>query len=125
MGLDMYVQRKGKNGEKDEELLYWRKANAINRWFGEHLTEYGEIENCEEYPIGKETLELLLADIKKVLRSRGKEREILPTQAGFFFGDTEYNEWYYETLKETKKDIENLLQTFDFVNNDIYYYIWY
>ena len=34
MGLDMYLTLKRK-GHDDEEVGYWRKANAVHRWFSE------------------------------------------------------------------------------------------
>jgi len=36
--------------------------------------------------------------------------ELLPTQSGFFFGGTEYDQWYVQGLDETINQIEPLLQ---------------
>lgn len=33
----------------------------------------------------------------------------LPTQEGFFFGGTEYDEWYVDDLKETKRMVTEAL----------------
>ena len=35
--------------------------------------------------------------------------ELLPAASGFFFGSTEYNSWYVEDLKDTKKILEDCL----------------
>jgi hypothetical protein len=35
--------------------------------------------------------------------------ELLPTQEGFFFGSTEYDEWYMESVKETHDKLSVLL----------------
>ena len=39
--------------------------------------------------------------------------ELLPTAEGFFFGNTDYNEYYYDDLVSTKKIIEEALQSSD------------
>lgn len=36
--------------------------------------------------------------------------ELLPTASGFFFGSTDYNEWYIEELKYTRDGIERVLE---------------
>ena len=39
--------------------------------------------------------------------------ELLPTQEGFFFGGTDYDESYIEDLKDTIKQLEPLLEDKD------------
>jgi hypothetical protein len=47
--------------------------------------------------------------------------ELLPTQSGFFFGGTDYDEWYIEDIKHTIKMIEKILKETDFDIYAIYY----
>ena len=47
--------------------------------------------------------------------------ELLPTQSGFFFGDTEYKEWYFNWVDETIKMLEKILKETDFKTYAIYY----
>lgn len=47
--------------------------------------------------------------------------EILPRVDGFFFGDQEYTQWYYEDLVHTKEVLEKILKEHDFKNYYIYY----
>jgi hypothetical protein len=35
--------------------------------------------------------------------------ELLPPQSGFFFGGTEYDEYYFQDLEKTRKMIEDVL----------------
>ena len=35
--------------------------------------------------------------------------ELLPTTSGFFFGDTNYSEYYFDDLKYTVEQIDKLL----------------
>jgi hypothetical protein len=43
--------------------------------------------------------------------------ELLPTTGGFFFGDLEYNEWYFNTLERTEQELTALLsdKSWDFM----------
>ena len=47
--------------------------------------------------------------------------KLLPTQRGFFFGSTEYDEYYIEDLKHTKEVLEKVLNEVDFENNYVLY----
>jgi hypothetical protein len=44
----------------------------------------------------------------RVLNSALAE-ELLPTASGFFFGSTEYNEWYIDDLKNTIEQLDKCL----------------
>lgn len=81
MGLDMYlVERKKKNKSKnlwdfEEELIYWRKANEIHKFFcdkGEEILE------DYSYKIKKEDLKELLEICNKILEEvKTKEGKII------------------------------------------------
>ena len=47
--------------------------------------------------------------------------EVLPRADGFFFGDQEYTQWYYDDLVHTKEMLEKILKEHDFKNYYIYY----
>jgi len=49
---------------------------------------------------------------KYVLKDREKAEELLPTQEGFFFGSTEYDEYYFEALEETVYVIDKELREY-------------
>lgn len=123
MGLDMYLEKRKANNEEYEEIAYWRKANQIREWFNSHL-ENG-VENCEHTLVSKEDLEQLLEDCKKVLEDHTLAEDLLPTSNGFFFGGTDYDEWYFEDLEDTVKMLEQILEETDFENEVIYYYEWW
>ncbi len=122
----------------EEEIGYWRKANAIHAWFVENVQE--GIDDCGEYEVEEEQLAELLGIVNKLLKElktkkgklvassgvrNGQEyidyidglvlanpelaEELLPTQSGFFFGNTEYNEYYLADLKDTKKILEEAI----------------
>ena len=168
MGLDMYLIRKtyaknwdhrekrhkitkrnlGKelkhiNPEKinyiEEEVGYWRKANAIHSWFVKNIQN--GVDDCGEYRVElndliklKKACNTILSSIEvkhgviqngasmkagesemtpnfevgKMIMNEDICEELLPTQSGFFFGSTNYDEWYINDLKDTIQVIENL-----------------
>ena len=61
---------------------------------------------------------ILLHDGQKVVDSSVAET-FLPTGSGFFFGSTEYDEWYIKDLEYTKKVLEKAIKTGDV--GDYYY----
>ena len=47
-------------------------------------------------------------------------RELLPTQSGFFFGSTEYNEFYKQDLEDTVEQLRRVLDDGRFRGCDFY-----
>lgn len=151
MGLDMYLYTNSRKltkamhegnpyGDYITEhylrsgvVLYWRKANAIHKWFEDHLYN---VEDCGMYDVDWEQLmelkavcerivaECPLVDGKvrngkryedgewvgiiedgKVLSNKELAEELLPTTSGFFFGSTDYDQWYYEDVRWTAEQL--------------------
>ena len=90
-----------------EEMGYWRKANHIHKWFVDNIQKGND--DCGEYSVEISQLEKLLDVCKQVLESNELAPQLLPTTAGFFFGGTDYDEFYFEDLKNTIEIIENVL----------------
>ena len=59
------------------------------------------VDNCATYYVGKEDLEKLKTICEEVLKHPEKAEELLPTQEGFFFGTTDYDEWYFNDIQDT------------------------
>ena len=130
-----------------EEVGYWRKANAIHNFF---ITQTGKEDNCEpiRIPIGilrnlYERCKTILKDntqekeeiyqdlegnekarMVKVLKDDTKAKELLPTCEGFFFGSTEYDEWYVDDLERTIEILEPLINSEDGWSEIIYEASW-
>jgi len=140
MGLDMYLTAKryiwshrkedqkikvvGANIPKGFELkeisvraAYWRKENAIHKWFVENVQENED--DCKEYFVEVSKLKELLALVTAALKN--KDSGELPTQEGFFFGGTDYDEWYWEGLKGTKEILTKILKEFNEKDWEFYY----
>ena len=98
---------------------YWRKANAIHQWFVQNV-QNGE-DNCLSYYVSREDLEKLHDICKQVLTHRDQADILLPSSSGFFFGSTDYDEWYFTDLENTVETIKLLLDNDKFKNYDFYY----
>lgn len=114
---------------RDEELAYFRKVNFMQKFFEDKY----EIPDAESVPITKEDLQEL-ADLcervmdkfeewdgaKEALDSddyieppkhiQGYAEELLPTCAGFFFGSTDYDNWYFKDVKDTLNTVREIIQ---------------
>jgi hypothetical protein len=130
MGLDMYLTARQMtfNGFRNQELYnklvqeapfaldtaalevqvaYWRKANQIHKWFVDHV-QNGK-DDCGDYYVSREQLQLLLDTCKIVLIDREEASQLLPVQEGFFFGSYEYNEYYFSDIQDTIEQLEKVL----------------
>lgn len=123
MGLDMYLYGVKQSfdahdynigGYKESiEIGYWRKANQIHGWFVNYCQD--GIDNCATYYISKEDLKTLCSVCENVLLEPERAEELLPTQSGFFFGPTEYDEYYFQDIKDTIEICKwALAQDFDY-----------
>ena len=135
MGLDMYLNAKrylwawsDESGDKAiaeqiqkvagvpedfevQEIVikagYWRKANQIHRWFVQNVQDGKD--DCGTYYVGRQHLIDLRDLCKKVSENKDLAPTELPTESGFFFGNTEYDDWYYQDLAETIEIIDKAL----------------
>ena len=137
--------------EEMQEIGYWRKANQIHKWFvdnvqggeddcgyhdevtkevlenllaickkvleGCNLVE-GDVINGYELKNGK--FEPIIVKGKCVEDARVAE-ELLPTADGFFFGDTNYDQYYIADIEATIEIVTRALETTDFETEMIYY----
>lgn len=133
-----------------EEMAYWRKANQIHDYFirecadgdGNKTEMYvsvkqlegllercrkvlkasklvkGKIKNGSSFKNGKE--EPIMED-GKYIEDPTVAKELLPTTEGFFFGGTDYDEYYLADIKETIKVLKSLLSEEGHLNGEYYY----
>ena len=145
MGLDMYLNARryvSEYSERDKELrgeldkltevnglpiqevvceaMYWRKANAIHRWFVNNVQK--GVDDCGTYYVSNDKLKELIELCKQVMSNKGKACELLPTGSGFFFGTVEYDDWYFEGVQDTIDRLESLLSDEKITDNFIFEY---
>ena len=161
MGLDqsLYreVQMKGKmeitdkkldvlGGEKmcpsvRHEVCYWRKFNALHKYFNDHFNEQSN-DNCVDMYLGIDDIKELLELVKKIRGAVEMDGdnianpevcEELTTQEGFFFGSTNYDKYYVEDLDSTIEQLSKVIDDHEKLikagveeySIDYYYRAWY
>jgi len=88
-------------------VAYWRKANAIHKWF---CDLDGGRDECQNIYVTMDNL-LELRDLcLRVFDHPSLAEELLPSQAGFFFGSTDYDDWYMTDIKLTIDQIDKILK---------------
>lgn len=135
----------------EEEIAYWRKANQIHNWFVENVQEGkddcgdyyveqeqlrelvnlckkiidvakledGEIHMSTTYEAGKVTENY---EKGKIITNVEEIEELLPTSSGFFFGSTQYDEYYLGQLQDTIDMLEPYLsEKYDDFSISFYY----
>ena len=87
---------------------YFRKVNFIYAYFSPKLED-------EECFVTKDDILDLVSRCEIVLaeHTADKAAELLPTTSGFFFGGTDYDEWYFKDVEDCINQMENLLQDYD------------
>ena len=103
------------------EIAYWRKANQIRQWFVNHIEEFNVNDNGDYYRVTKELLEKLIEDCKVVLEDHDMASVIMPSSSGFFFGNTDYDEWYFRDLESTIEKCQNVIDETDWENEVVVY----
>jgi hypothetical protein len=125
MGLDMYLNvRKNVSSTpvfseatgvtkvvRGGRVGYWRKSNQIHNWFVQNVQD-GE-DDCEEYYVSREQLTELLDTCKKIKANPDLAESLLPPVEGFFFGSTEIDEYYWEDIDSTIKQLEKAMEKYD------------
>lgn len=100
-----------------EEAGYWRKANQIHQWFVDNVQK--GVDDCGDYYVSTDDLEKLLDACEKVKADHSLADTLLPSASGFFFGTTEYDEWYFNSIDNT---IEILKEALADESDSSYYY---
>ncbi len=109
-----YIDLK-KVSEITEQVGYWRKNNAIHRWFVNNCQE--GVDDCKEYSVTDEQLAELLDTCKQIQEDHTKA-SLLPPQTGFFFGGTEIDDWYFRGIENTIAILEPLVKLHNQMTED-------
>jgi len=111
-GVDITIHKKKiklkarKVSSIQTQVAYWRKANAIHKWFVDNVQDGND--NCAGYPVWKDKLAELVNLCREVLTNKRLAKKLLPRQDGFFFGSLKYNSDYFDDLKDTIEMLEKL-----------------
>ena len=104
------------------QIGYFRKFNALHSYIVK--TFANGIDNCQDIYLYKEDVEQIKKVLDDVLNAHQrveKAKEPLPTQSGFFFGGTDYDEYYFEDVKDAADLMQSFLCNFDFDTYELVY----
>lgn len=136
------------------QVAYWRKCNQIHKWFVDNcgegedncraypvdieqlrellklcekvkksckLVDHGEIES-HEFKDGK----IIKKNVPyKIIEDSSVAEELLPTESGFFFGSTDYDEYYMDDIDLTIKQLTEIIKEYDADTDKAYTDFWY
>ena len=137
---DMTDEWEGGYQAKNGIAIEWRKANAIHRWFvgnvqgGKDDCGIYEVDVSDLVKLHDacktvlDSTELVEAEIRngytfeggkmvdivekgQVLADPSTAIDVLPTQGGFLFGSTDYDQWYWGDLEFTERKLATLLDS--------------
>lgn len=139
-------QTDGNNPYRDfdpEEIGYFRKVNFLMSFFNyEDNCEYKEIskdkleelryaciEICRMKPVRVEVTKYTFGCTVEVkdysLADQERCAELLPTQSGFFFGNTDYDQGYFNSVKEVLSWVDGVLDNLDDKKEVVLMYCWW
>ena len=98
----------GDTATVETQVAYWRKSNQIHAWFVENIQNGSD--DCREYYVSREKLQMLLDICELVLLDRENAHKLLPTREGFFFGSSDYDDWYFEDIQDTVTQLKDVLK---------------
>lgn len=81
---------------------YFRNANFIFHYFESTL---GTMQDQWFAFVRPEDVDDLIDRCERVLRNHGLAHQLLPTQSGFFFGSTDYDDYYFSDVKDCLKQM--------------------
>lgn len=93
------------------EVWEGRKENHIQRAIEEITGQ--TVENCDYLFLTRKHVEQLVEKLQSVHADHELAQVVLPTQAGFFFGGTQYDEWYFRDIEQELEDFTKILNEWD------------
>ena len=126
-----------------QSLCYWRKSNAIHSWFINNVQGGFDDETWHKVSFDalkqlKEVCETVIAHSEipysvildddayysQPIKDPTVAKKLLPTVDGLFYGDTSYDGYYLEDLKDTVKKLEKILAETNFDKVTVFYNSW-
>jgi len=113
---DKHIKHNFLSKETKYQVGYWRKANAIHKWFVDYSNRE---DDCRDILVDKKALKDLRDICVKVKNDHSLAPMLLPTEDGFFFGSTEYGDWYFQDIDYTIDMLNDVISFLD--KNDHYW----
>jgi len=81
---------------------YFRKVNFLFKYYedrGKMYDQYYAFTDADD-------IDDIIDRCERVLKNHELANELLPTQSGFFFGGTDYDDWYFSDVKDCLKQMK-------------------
>ena len=98
-GAQKFMTKEMPSAQIQIKVGQWRKSNQVHQWFVDNCQD--GVDDCLEAYVSRDHLIALRDICQKVLADHGLADELLPTASGFFFGSTQYDEFYFGDLEDT------------------------
>lgn len=119
---ELSLQLRSEFEDQVGETVSFKKNNAFYKWFIDNTEE--TVYNCETYYLDKDKVDLLLDTLSQVDHTNAKEK--FPETSGLFFGDTGYDEHYWNKLYYLKeKFTEWQKQMEEDPDAEIEFHVWW
>jgi hypothetical protein len=97
-----------------KEVAYWRKFNALHGFIVEHFNNGKD--DCSPIPLNLEDLKTIHNQLVKTIKENNPE--LLPPTSGFFFGNTEVDDYYWSDISDAINTFEEIINMED---SNVYY----
>ena len=94
--------KKQVEGHYEPYDAYFRKVNFLFKYYEDRGKMYDQ---CYAFT-DADDIDDIIDRCERILKAKGEAHELLPTQSGFFFGSTEYDDWYFSDVKDCLKQMK-------------------
>lgn len=106
--------------EDDNDIWLGRKENHIHQWvINTHSIDETNLDYVLIDP------QALLDDLETVIENPDRASEVMSTRSGFFFGGTEYDECYFDSVKALHEVLTEEKNQGNFDNHSYFYWSWW
>lgn len=82
------------------QIGYFRKFNALHKYI---VNNYANgVDDCQPIRLTRDQIKEMHEICTKILEDHSKAAELLPTGDGFFFGSTDYDDFYFRAVQKAE-----------------------
>lgn len=95
--------KKWVEGHYEPYDAYFRKVNFLFKYYEDRGKMYDQWYAFTD----ADDIDDIIDKCEQVLQDHSLADELLPTQSGFFFGGTDYDDWYFSDVKDCLRQMKN------------------
>ena len=94
--------KKQVEGHYEPYDAYFRKVNFLFKYYEDRGKMYDQ---CYAFT-DADDIDDIIDRCERILKDQSLAHSLLPTQSGFFFGSTDYDNWYFSDVKDCLKQMK-------------------